>query len=622
MEYMIGCNYWGSKWGTEMWANWDEKSVEKDFIELSKYGVNTLRVFPNWRDFQPLHKLYGYRGGFREYRLHGKELITDEYGLDADCMKNFGTMIDLAKKHGIRLVVSIVTGWMSGRLFVPPALEGRNIINDPVALMFEAKFVRGFVRAFRDRDTIVAWDLGNECNCMADAGSREAAYVWTAMIANAIRAEDNSRPIMSGMHALVNTSREGCWTIEDQGELCDILCTHPYPSPTVGGAFDPMNGLRTSIIPTAQTNYYSAIGGKPCMIQEQGSFSKMVGNDDMAADWLRINMFSSWVNGSLGYLWWCAHEQSKLKFPPYTWSMIERELGILRSDFSPKPVALEMKRISDVIKALPDLPTKTIDAICIVKNDRDSWGAAATSYILAKEAGIDLSFRHCNQMNIPDAEIYFFPCASGWECMPVNMFETLLDKVSKGASLCISIEDAQLAGSDIAFGLVSDGMQRRTARKTVDFGGVSLTLSHKTEFLMRATTAEVLARDDKENVIFSRNPYGKGYVYYLGFPMEKMLWEAEGMLVDPQANPYYKIYQTVAEAVLAKKPIRSGTPDIGITIHPVDKNNCYAVAVNYSPKTVPCGFTLADDWMIDKILYGNTESLTKGEMVFLALRRM
>ena len=169
MEYMIGCNYWGSKWGTEMWANWDEKSVENDFLELSKYGVNTLRVFPNWRDFQPLHKLYCYRSAFREYRSYGKELITDEYGLDADCMKNFSTMIDLAKKHGIRLVVSIVTGWMSGRLFVPPALEGRNIINDPEALMLEAKFVRGFVRAFRDRDTIVAWDLGNECNCMADA---------------------------------------------------------------------------------------------------------------------------------------------------------------------------------------------------------------------------------------------------------------------------------------------------------------------------------------------------------------------------------------------------------------------------------------------------------------------
>ena len=27
MDYMIGVNYWGSKWGTEMWANWDAESV-------------------------------------------------------------------------------------------------------------------------------------------------------------------------------------------------------------------------------------------------------------------------------------------------------------------------------------------------------------------------------------------------------------------------------------------------------------------------------------------------------------------------------------------------------------------------------------------------------------------
>ena len=66
MEYMIGCNYWGSKWGTEMWANWDAESVENDLRTLAQYGVNTLRVFPNWRDFQPLHKLYGYIGEFNE----------------------------------------------------------------------------------------------------------------------------------------------------------------------------------------------------------------------------------------------------------------------------------------------------------------------------------------------------------------------------------------------------------------------------------------------------------------------------------------------------------------------------------------------------------------------------
>jgi hypothetical protein len=357
------------------------------------------------------------------------------------------------------------------------------------------------------------------------------------------------------------------------------------------------------------------------MIQEIGSFTRMVGNNDVAADWLRVNLFSSWSNGSMGYLWWCAHEQSQLAFPPYTWVMIERELGLLRTDLTPKPAALEMKRIAEIIKALPALPAKKIDAVCIANGGKSFWGPAATSYILAKEAGFDLSFRHYKQHTIPKADLYFFPCAKGWQCMPKENYDTLLGYVRDGASLCISIEDAQLTESDSVFGLVSDGMQKRTNKKTVDFDGTPLTVAHKTEFLMRPTTAEVLAQDEKGNVIFSRNAYGKGYIYYLGFPMEKMLWEAEGMLVDPSANPYYKIYQTVAEKVLARKPVRSQTPDIGMTIHPTDENNCYAVAVNYSANTRPCNFVLADGWQIKEVLYGSAESLAKGEMTVLSLSK-
>ena len=164
-------------------------------------------------------------------------------------------------------------------------------------------------------------------------------------------------------------------------------------------------------------------------------------------------------------------------------------------------------------------------------------------------------------------------------------------------------------------------MQKRTGKKTVDFSGTPLTVAHKTEFLMRPTTAEVLARDESGNVIFSRNAYGKGYVYYLGFPMEKMLWDAEGMLVDPTANPYYKIYQTVAADALLQKPIRSQTPDIGVTVHPVDDTHCYAVAVNYSARTLPCNFLPASGWRIKETLYGSTDTLAKGEMAVLYLQR-
>ena len=50
----IGCNYWASHAGTSMWKNWDENVVRNDLKMLSEMGCEMLRVFPNWKDFQPI----------------------------------------------------------------------------------------------------------------------------------------------------------------------------------------------------------------------------------------------------------------------------------------------------------------------------------------------------------------------------------------------------------------------------------------------------------------------------------------------------------------------------------------------------------------------------------------
>lgn len=49
-----------------MWRDWSEKAVDEDFRKLSQYGVKYLRVFPNWRDFQPIVPLMG---GGASYRI-------------------------------------------------------------------------------------------------------------------------------------------------------------------------------------------------------------------------------------------------------------------------------------------------------------------------------------------------------------------------------------------------------------------------------------------------------------------------------------------------------------------------------------------------------------------------
>lgn len=109
-------------------------------------------------------------------------------------LERFGALCDLAEKYDIKLIVGILTGWMSGRAFILPVLYGKNPATDPVALMFEQKFVRGIVKSFKDKKAIYAWDLGNECNSLARTNVPEETDSWAMLIANAIKAADSSFP--------------------------------------------------------------------------------------------------------------------------------------------------------------------------------------------------------------------------------------------------------------------------------------------------------------------------------------------------------------------------------------------------------------------------------------------
>ncbi len=277
--FMVGFNYWASHAGTHMCSNWKPEVIEADFKQLSENGIKYLRVFPLWPDFQPIHQIYS-GGGSKKYIFFKDEplplTVAGQNGMSELQLQHFETVAILAKKYNLKLVVGLITGWMIGQLYVPPALEGKNILTDPESLLWQQKFVTSFINRLKNQEAIVAWDFGNECDVMEELQNYHQAYVWSSVISGAIRSADNNRPVVSGMHGL-SAAENGIWRIKDQAALTDVLTTNPYSLWTAYASQDGINTMRTILHGAAETNMNADISGKPCLVEETGVMEP--GND-------------------------------------------------------------------------------------------------------------------------------------------------------------------------------------------------------------------------------------------------------------------------------------------------------------------------------------------------------
>ncbi|SHN34980.1 glycoside hydrolase 5 family protein [Gracilibacillus kekensis] len=612
-NFFIGCNYWASHAGTSMWSDWQPETIDQDFRQLSEEGVQVLRVFPLWSDFQPIHRLYGVAGTRREYRFGEASFLdndTERSGVSKIMMNRFHTLIALAEKYDIKLIVGLITGWMSGRLFVPSALEGKAILTDPESIKWQNRFVRYFVKNTKNSSAIIAWDLGNECNCIENVETSEEAWLWTSSIANAIKIEDQSRPLISGMHSL---SPVGNWTMQDQGELTDILTTHPYPLWTPHVGIDPINTVRPIVHATAESLYYSGLGGKPCFAEEMGTMGPMISSDEVAGNFARASMFSLWSHACHGMLWWCAYDQTKLDAAPYEWIAVEGELGLIREDRKVKPTLIEMHRIKNVIDQLPfeTLPPRKIDGVCIINTNQDHWASALGSFILSKQANVDIEFQYEDQP-LKDSNIYLLPSISGVEGVPRKRWKELLERVANGATLYISMADGFMLDFQDITGLQVETRSKRRRGKKIGIksekGNFQLELFNSTKLSLNNNKARIIGTEEDGNICFSKNSYGKGEVYFLSYPIELNVAQEEELAYHPDDYPYWKIYREVFSSMSFHRLVKTEYKHIGITEHELSEEECVIVIIHYASvkKTIP--ISLKKGWKVKEVYYGEIDS--------------
>lgn len=614
MDFILGCNYWASNAGADMWRDFDAECIDEDLRALSGGGVTHMRVFPNWRDFQPVMPLLRGHGILDDYCMEGEAPAENPYYLSEVMLERFNLFLDLCDKYRIKVIVGLITGWMSGRLYVPSALYGKDVLTDPTAIYFEQLFIRGFVSRFKSRDTIYAWDLGNECNCMGDA-DRIRAVNWTATIANAIRAEDASRPVVSGMHG-IEASRESAWQIRDQATWNDILTTHPYPFWCAHTRNDRILSLRTTMHATAQNKYYSECGGRPCLAEEIGTMGPMLASNDAAADFMRTNLFSLWSNDAVGVMWWCAHEQTMLSAFPYSTNMVELELGLLNADRSPKPVMKEIGRFKEFLCGLDfELPPADTDAVCLLTQGQKQWGICYTSHVLARLSGLNFRYAYADD-GIPEAENYIMPSVNGITVMNARYFKELKERIAEGANLYISMDNGVLSEFEKLTGLRVIDSYQAPETKSFTLGGRDYTFTTKRTYLLESVGADVIARDNTGNPVLSVYKYGKGTVTYLNFPLEENLIDGHDAFSDGD----HEIYRYIFAPLYSALPIKVEGDGVYTTYHGCG-DTVYAVAVNHSPDRSEIRI-LSDVYKPTKVYHGGLDAVDAWDSSVIKLEKI
>jgi hypothetical protein len=275
-----------------------------------------------------------------------------------------------------------------------------------------------------------------------------------------------------------------------------------------------------------------------------------------------------------------------------------------------KPIMQEFAEFREWIDNLPfdTLPPASTEAICLLGGEQDQWGVGYTAFILAKQAGFTLTF-HDVQKPLPLSDFYFMPSVCGMYPISRRRWFELLQRVEAGATLYVSLDDGLLYPLNNPCGveIQTRSLRNTPVRFTVEALG-NFQLPSDIRLTLRTTHASVLGSEEDGNPVFTQASYGKGQIYFLSVPIERILMTLSGAFHATDAQPFWKLYQIIGTTLLNKRTVTQTNPHIGLTEHPVSPTERIIVAINYSPEDCTTFFHLSSGWNISRSWLGSLPS--------------
>lgn len=261
-----------------------------------------------------------------------------------------------------------------------------------------------------------------------------------------------------------------------------------------------------------------------------------------------------------------------------------------------------------------ELPKVTQDAVCIATVGQDQWSVMYMSYLLAKQAGLNIEFAWSKD-KLPDSEVYILPSIRDTGFMSKERFDELIERVKNGAVLYISNNDGIIAQFEELTGIHVCNSYMENAKNTMSVNESAIEFRRGRKFVIDSN--ETLLYDDSGEHVLIGHKLGKGKIYYLNFPLESMLLEESYAF----SKDYYKLYSYIFADYINKHTVISENKFIGLTLHDNGDGSSYAVLVNYSGKEQKTDIKISDDYEIAEYIRGNGTEIAANDASVLLLKR-
>jgi len=383
-RFNLGVNYWPRRKAMYWWNNFDAGEVREEFSVIRDLGLNVVRPFLLWDDFQP-----------------------EPDSVSPEALKHLITVADIAAENGLGLDVTFFVGHMSGPNWSPRWLLGgdlphngpnpwihdvmsdgkrtdrgyRNMFHDETARGAERLLLRTVVSALKDHPGIWMWSLGNEPDLFAWPRSSEAGAAWVREMTGLIKQFDPNHPVTISLHG-DGLHHDNGLRIDKVYARTDVAVMHAYPMYTPW-ARHPLDPDFASFC-CALT---AALCGKPALMEEFGGCTAQPGEPSYTMTWVETNGrereqfmageedFAEYIrlalpklqdSGATGAMLWCYADYvpELWDLPPCQNAVHERFFGLVRPDGSLKPhakVIQEFAKTNPHVQPIPAYAKLTVD---------------------------------------------------------------------------------------------------------------------------------------------------------------------------------------------------------------------------------------------------------------------